>query len=186
MDPRDQRIAELERKVEELTRLVAALQEQLGRNSRNSHLPPSSDGPGGRPSSEDRESGAQGKRGGQPGHGGHKRELLPASEVDEFVELYPAECESCWAPLRQVRDENATRYQVTEVPPIRPRTTEYRRNGVTCGCGYTTFAKVDGAVPSSPFGPRLMALIALLTGVYHLSRRRTVTLLPDVLGVQLS
>jgi len=186
-DPRDvERIAELEHKLEELTQLVMSLKEQLGRNSRNSHLPPSSDGPGGRSSSEKNTGGGQRKRGGQPGHGGTKRELLPAADVDRFVELYPNECENCWAPLPQVRDEGATRYQVTEVPPIRPHTTEFRCNGVTCTCGYTTYAKVEGVVPSSPFGPRLMALIGLLTGVYHLSRRRAVTLLHDVLGVRVS
>lgn len=197
MDPRDERIAELEarvaardaevadlkRKVEELTQLVLSLKEQLNRNSRNSHLPPSSDGPGARSSG-----GAAGgkKRGGQPGHGGNKRELLPPEQVDDFVELYPDACESCWAALPQVRDEHASRYQVTEMPPVRPHTTEYRCNAVRCSCGHTTYASAEGAVPVSPFGPRLMALIALLTGVYHLSRRRAVALLHDVLGVRVS
>ena len=180
------RITELERKVEELMQLVMSLKEQLNRNSRNSHLPPSSDGPGGRASSEKTTGEGKKKRGGQPGHGGSKRELLPVEQVDHVVELYPDECENCWASLPQARDENATRYQVTEVPPIRPHTTEFRCNGVTCTCGHTTFARTEGVVPSSPFGPRLMALIALLTGVYHLSRRRAVTLLHDVLGVRIS
>ena len=183
---RDADIAELKRKVEELTQLVMSLKDQVSRNSRNSHVPPSSDGPGGRGTSDKSKGEGPRKRGGQPGHGGSKRELIPVDEVDRVVELYPSECESCWAPLPQVRDEDATRYQVTEVPPIRPHTTEFRDNGVKCACGYTTFAKTEGVVPASPFGPRLMALIALLTGVYHLSRRRTVTLLHDVLGVRIS
>src|SRR5690606_30743611 len=38
----------------------------------------------------------------------------------------------------------------------------------------------------SPFGPRLMSAAALLTGVYHLSRRRTVQLLADLVGVRIS
>jgi transposase len=148
--------------VEELAQLVMSLKEQLNRNSRNSHLPPSSDGPGARSSEKGK---VEGQRG-QPGHEGHKRDLLPVDQVDRFVELYPKECENCWTPLPQVRDENATRYQVTEMPPVRPHTTEYRCNGVTCTCGHTTFAKTEGVVPTSPFGPRLMALISLLTGVY--------------------
>lgn len=185
MDPRDQRIADLERKVEELTQLVATLTARLAQNSKNSHLPPSSDGPGARPPAQKNKDDAQRKRGGQPGHGGHRRKLLPAAEVDHLVELYPKECESCWEPLPEVRDEGATRTQTTELPPVRPETTEYRRNAVTCACGYTTRAKVD-TVPASPIGPRLMSLIALLTGVYHLSRRSTVALLADVLGVQIS
>jgi transposase len=199
LDPRDQRIAELEaenaaqkaritdleRKLEELTQLVMTLKEQLNQNSRNSHLPPSSDGPGARPSEKRKDDGKR-KRGGQPGHGGHKRDLLPTDQVDKVVELYPKQCESCWAALPEKRDDNATRYQVTEMPPVRPHTTEYRCNGVACTCGHTTYANAEGVVPASPFGPRLMALIALLTGVYHLSRRKTVALLHDVLGVRLS
>jgi transposase len=56
---------------------------------------------------------------------------------------------------------------------------------VTCSCGYTTLARIE-EVPTSPFGPRLMSLVALLTGVYHLSRRQAVVLLHDLLGVRLS
>ena len=200
MDPRDQRIAEqdrriaeqqhrieeLEREVNELKQLVAKLMERLSRNSRNSHLPPSSDGPGARSSSEQKENReAQRKRGGQPGHGGHKREMLPAEQVDHVVDLFPEQCESCWESLPRASDGDPTRYQVTEMPPLRPQTTEYRRHAVTCACGYTTLAKIDD-VPASPFGPRLMSLVALLTGVYHLSRRQAVVLLHDVLGVRLS
>ena len=81
------RIAELERKVEELTKLVLSLKQQLDRNSRNSHLPPSSDGPGGRRGTG--QSTGKKKRGGQPGHGGAKRELLPPEAVDRFIKLYP-------------------------------------------------------------------------------------------------
>jgi transposase len=179
----DARIVELEAKIEQLTALVEKLMTKLGENSGNSHLPPSSDGPGGRAAEKKPSSnGTKKKRGGQPGHEGHERALLPLEQVDRVVELYPKECESCWAALPEVRDENATRYQLSEVPPVRPHTTEYRRNAVTCCCGYTTVANVD-EVPASPFGPRLMSLIALLTGVYHISRRQTVELLHDVLGV---
>lgn len=182
-------IEALRRTVDELTKQVAMLMEKLGENSRNSHLPPSSDGPGARsstPTSSPKKSKSKRKRGGQRGHRGHKRELLPADQVDHVVELFPDECESCWAPLPKVRDPKAKRYQTTEIPPIRPETTEYRRNAITCECGYRTHAKVDGVIPVSPFGPRLMSLIALFTGVYHLSRRQTVTVLYDVLGVRLS
>ena len=197
MDTRDQRIADLESQlaardatiqaltaqVDALTKTVAVLMAKLNANSRNSSLPPSSDGPGARgQQSSDK---TKGKRGGQCGHAGHKREMVPPEQVNHFVELYPPSCENCWAALPQVFDAGATRFQVTEVPPIRPETTEYRCHSVRCTCGYTTHAK-DDAVPTSQFGPRLMSLVGLLTGVYHLSRRRAVTLLHDVLGVKIS
>jgi transposase len=59
---------------------------------------------------------------------------------------------------------------------------------VTCPhCQYVTRAAYDESqIPASPFGPRLMSLVALLTGFYHLSRRKAQGLLADVLGVSLS
>jgi len=77
------------------------------------------------------------------------------------------------------------RFQVTEVEPVKPYTTEYRRHGVGCSCGCTTYA-VHDQQPASPFGPRLMALVVLLTGVYHLSRRKAAELLSDMAGVRIS
>lgn len=189
----DSRGVELEQLVETLTaqtkallKQVEQLSEKVGRNSRNSNLPPSSDPPGTPPKS----TGSKGKGpkpGGQPGHKGHRRELVPAAQVDKFVDLFPPQCENCWEPLLEVPDREALRYQQIEIPPIKPFITEVRRHSVVCACGHKTCAAYDASkIPASPFGPRLMAVIALLTGVYHLSRRQTVTLLSDLLGTKLS
>jgi transposase len=186
---KDQRIAELEQQVAALTKQVAELAEKLGRSSRNSHLPPSSDSPEARRRRRrDKKSKARRKRGGQPGHQGAHRELLPPEKVNKFVDLYPSECENCWNPLPQVPDPSPKRYQQTEVPPIQPYTTEWRRHTVACpGCGYRTCAAYDEAqIPASPFGPRLMAIMALATGVYNLGRRKAVQFLSDIVGVRVS
>jgi transposase len=179
------RIAEQEVRIAALTKQVEVLLEKLGQNSRNSHLPPSSDPPGAGPRPKPR--GKKGKRGGQRGHRGSFRELVPASDVDKIVNLFPPQCENCWAALPPNVDLEALRYQVTEVPSLRPHTLEFRRHEVQCACGHKTRAAHDPAtIPASPFGPRLVGLVALLTGVYHLSRRRTGQLLQDVVGVRLS
>jgi transposase len=184
---KDARIAQLEQQVGGLLDLVAELREQVGQNSSNSHKPPSSDPPGSSPGGKGkRKKKSHRKRGGQRGHKGHHRQLVPESEVTAVVNFYPAQCQSCWQPLPQQADPRATRHQVTEVPPARPHTTEYRCHEVLCRCGYRTRGQLGPQVPASPFGPRLMSLIALLTGVYHLSRRKTVTLLSDMHGVRLS
>lgn len=184
------RIAEQDRRIAALEKQVAELLERLGQNSRNSHRPPSTDTPEERRKRKNREKKAkqERKRGGQPGHQGASRELLPPEKVSKFVDLFPAECENCWKPLPALPDASAKRYQQTEVPPIEPHTTEWRRHQVTCPCcGYKTRAAYDGAqIPASPFGPRLMAVMALLTGVYHLGRRRAVELLSDIVGVRVS
>ena len=101
------RIAELEQLVATLTEQVATLRKQvevltekLGRNSGNSHLPPSSDPPGrkrsSRKQSKKQRPGGR-KRGGQPGHQGSHRALVPADQVTELANLYPQKCENCWA-----------------------------------------------------------------------------------------
>ena len=195
---RDERIEELEAqlrerdaRIAELERQVAALGERLGQNSSNSHLPPSSDSPDERRKRNEHKkwkSSSKKKRGAQPGHKGAHRELLPPDKVNKFVDLFPSECENCWGSLPQVPDLSPRRYQQTELPPVEPKTTEWRRHEVTCPCcGYRTRAAYDeNVIPSSAFGPRLMAIIALVTGVYHLSRRKAVGLLSDLLGVELS
>ena len=187
----DELEARLARYAEEIAALkvrVAELLERLNQNSSNSHKPPSSDPPGNRKQRRGKAKEKRRKRGGQKGHRGSRRNLLPPEQVDEFVDHFPHECESCWKPLPEVHDPHATRYQFTEIPPIRPHTTEHRRHAVTCPhCKYVTRAPYDDSkIPASPFGPRLMSLVALLTGYYHLSRRKAQRMLADVLGVSMS
>ena len=205
-DPRDQRITELETQVavqaaqlvakdaeiadlksrlDDLTKLVLALKEQLDRNSSNSGKPPSSDSPDQR--AERRGKGKTGgKRGGQPGHSGSKRELVPPEQVSEFKNLFPPACENCWAALPQTPDPSAQRFQTIELPQPKAHVIEWLQHCVACpGCNHKTWAST-ASIPASPFGPRLSSVTALLTGVFHVSRRAAVSLLSDVLGVEIS
>jgi uncharacterized coiled-coil protein SlyX len=81
---RDARLAEQDAKIAALTEQVAKLTELLSRNSKNSHLPPSSDEPGACGAASGRRSKSKRKRGGQKGHRGNHRELLPPERVDEL------------------------------------------------------------------------------------------------------
>lgn len=179
------RVAELEEQVAKLTETVRELRELLDRNSSNSNKPPSSDAPVDRAKRKKRKGG---RRGGQKGHRGAHRTLLPPEAVDRFEDLFPPECENCWERLPQELDPFAKRYQFTELERFAAQTTEYRRHAVKCSCcGYKTRAKYDPEViPRLAFGPRLMAVVAMLTGVYHLSRRQTVRLLRELVGVHMS
>jgi transposase len=173
---------------ERLRERVAELEEQLGQNSGNSSRPPSSDRPGVRQPREAKKSRnrKRRKRGGQPGHQGSHRTLLPPEQVDRVVDHYPKQCESCWEPLPRTPDADAQRHQVTELPPVKPETTEHRAHAVTCSCGYTTHAVVPESVRASGFGPRLSSILAMLTGVFHLSRRQAVMAASDFFGVDIS
>ena len=182
---KDAEIADLKSRLDELTKLVLALQEQLNRNSGNSNKPPSSDTPNQKAERRGK-GGTGGKRGGQPGHSGSKRELVLPEQVSEFKNLFPPECENCWAALPQTPDPSAQRFQTIELPQPKAHVIEWLQHCVACpGCKHKTWAST-GSIPASPFGPRLSSVTALLTGVYHVSRRAAVSLLSDVLGVEIS
>jgi transposase len=188
-DWRDERIEELEAENKALRERIEKLEALLKLNSSNSNRPPSSDSP------EDREKRRkarnkrknQRKRGAQPGHAPKSRTLVDEDKVTKFEDCVPQDCERCHAPLPAVVDAEPLRHQVVDVPPIEPEVHEYRLHSAECEeCGHATRAKLPVGVPNSMFGPRLLGLIGLLTGDYRLSRRRAVTFLNDVLGIQVS
>jgi transposase len=182
---KDAEIADLKNRLDELTQLVLTLKEQLDRNSSNSGKPPSSDSPDQR--AERRGKGKTGgKRGGQPGHSGSTRVLVPREQVSEFKNLFPPECENCWAALPQTPDPSAQRFQTIELPQPKAQVIEWLQHCVACpDCNHKTWASTE-SIPASPFGPRLSSVTALLTGVFHVSRRAAVSLLSDILGVEIS
>lgn len=183
----DAKLAEQATQIAELTAQVAKLTELLGRNSKNSHLPPSSDGPGS--SAKGKPPGRFGrKRGGQKGHRGNHRSLFAPELVNTFVDLFPPACLGCGHELPQTLDATACRYQQLDLRDHRPHLTEWRRHEVLCPrCGATTRAEYDRTqLPSFAFGPCLTAVVVLLTGAYHLSRRKTKKLLHELFGISVS
>lgn len=174
------------RRVERLERRIADLEALLRRDSSNSNQPPSSDSPSQRSERPSRPS--SGKRpGGQPGHGAHQRRLLPDGQVTRRERRDPQRCRACAASLAAADAIEPLRHQVIELPAIAPDVTEYVLGRRRCGiCKTITCARLPRGIPRGMCGPRLSALIALLSGVYHLSRRNTAALLDDVLGVKLS
>ena len=189
---RDETIAWLQEKVLELLQIVASqearirsLEAQLKQTSRNSHRPPSSDPPGTAKPERKRSSR---KPGGQPGHEGKTRELLPAEQVDHFVPVFPDRCGHCGERLPPGEgDPSPVRHQVTEIPPVKPEVTEYQLHAVSCPwCGELTRAVLSDGVPTVAFGPRLTAVVAVLTGAYRLSKRNVAQILEDLFGVKVA
>jgi transposase len=179
-------LEEMRATIERQTARIEELERQVNQNSHNSHKPPSSDGPGTfrRGQLPAREKGR--KRGGQTGHEGHHRGLLPSEEVDERVEVRPSTCEHCGADLVG-SDPAPERQQKVEIPPIQPHVTEYRLHALKCGCcGEVTRGRLPEGVPAGCFMPRLLAVIALLSGAYRLSKRQIQDLLSDLLGIGIS
>lgn len=171
--------------VTRLTARVAELEAQvaeLSRNSTNSSKPPSSDPPSVVRPPPTR---SKRKRGGQPGHPGHRRRLLAPEKVSKTIDVLPDRCCSCGKHLHG-RDLDPLRHQVVEVPPISPEVVEYRLHALGCDCGVTTRAQMPAGVPRSSFGPRLAAMLAICTAKYRLSKRAVRELLSDFLGIELS
>jgi transposase len=177
-------LAQLRGEVAQLKATVEELARRLARNSRNSSQPPSADPPQARGQRARRE--ASGRRpGGQPGHEGQTRALVPVEAVDVVIPLKPVRCAHC-QHLLLGEDPQPERHQVTEIPPVRPVITEYQLHRVVCpACGEATRAGLPVGIPTGGFGPRVQAITALCTGAYHLSKRTTQTMLADLFDVSI-
>ena len=158
---------------------VTHLREQLNRNSGNSSQPPSSDGPGvvKHTGAEKKRSGR--KRGGQAGHPGAQRKLVAVEDLKAEYDVKPSTCR-CYGESLSGEDLYSYRHQVTEIPPAKIEVTEYRLHTLTCpACGTATRANLPAGVPQGGFGPRFQAMVSILSGRYHLSKRETVGILDD-------
>lgn len=169
--------------IEVLEERIEALGRRLGMNSRNSSMPPSSNGPEVPPAKS--KAGTGRKQGAQPGHEGHIRAFLPPEQVSELLEHKPTSCHRCGMPLGG-SDPNPSRHQVWEIPPFLPVVTEHRRHALRCSCGAVTVAQMPQDVGGKMFGPNLTALAASLTGAFHISRRSALEFINTVLKVPMS
>jgi transposase len=183
-DTRDREAQELERLREENERLrkqleeqakrIAHLERQLALKQQNSTItskPPSSDGLAGRQRERRRRLTSRRNAGGQPGHPGHHRALVPVERVDAIVDLAPEACRHCARRLHARHTiGDPRRHQVTELPPIAAHITEYRCHRRQCpDCGTITVAPLPDE-DANQFGPQLTALIAYLTVVCRMPR----------------
>ncbi len=182
------RVGELVEANRRLEARVAELEQCLNRSSRNSSLPPSQDPPAAPPRPGRPGSGRA--AGGQPGHEGKNRPLLPLERVEEIVEHWPERCQAC-AHVFGEGERSAVappqRHQVAELPPIAVRVREHRLHRLRCPtCAAETRAELPADVPRGAFGPRLQAAVVTLAVRNRVSRRDTVELSRELFGVELS
>jgi transposase len=164
----------------------------LKQDSRNSSKAPSNDPPLTRQQRRARErerAKQQGRkqRGGQPGHEGKTREMLAPERVDDRVEHVPVAC-GCGHRFdgSEERIGDPLLRQKWELPEVVPLVIEHRLHRLLCpGCGSAVLAEGDG-ISGSDFGPRLEAHVAVMAGVYRLSRRQIVELLAEMFGCPIS
>ena len=173
--------------IKALQEQVRELEAKLGQTSRNSSKPPSSDPPSTPPKPARTPRGR--KAGGQVGHEGHQRPLVPPERVDTTVELRPVSCASCQQVLADDLPVSGAprRTQVWELPPIQPHSTEYRLYTLCCPHGHAAVtAALPATAPPGAFGPRATALMAVLRGRYRLSLDDASEFLADVCNLPVS
>ena len=193
------RAGRYEAQVERLEARIARLEERARSSSRTSSKPPSSDPPKTR---QQRRAEArakakellegEGKRGagGQSGHRGSGRKLLPEDLIDEIVDHYPESCGGCG---HQFSEEECSpsrrpgRHQVAELPPIRVVYTEHRTHRLRCPvCRRRTTAVLPAELAGSVFGPELQAAVVTMTARNRVSRRDMSELAGELFGIGMS
>jgi transposase len=166
-------ISEQQKTIETQRKEIEELKEKLNTNSGNSSKPPSTNH-----FKPNKKKKGKRNRGGQPGHPGITRNLLPESEVD-YIEKHqpPSQCE-CGGEVKEIFEYS--RHQVHDIPPITTVVTEHQLFYGCCeDCGKTHQAELPQHVPTGMLGPYLLALIATLTSDYKMSKRDVTRFLMD-------
>lgn len=127
------------------------------------------------------------KPGGQPGHAGTTREIVPPEKVDEVVDQDPETCANCGTPLEAAPRIDADIRQIVETPEFKAFVREFRLWKKRCPkCGGFTRGKMPPGSPKGAFGPRIQATAAMLSGRFRLSRREVKALMGLLAGVEMS
>jgi transposase len=172
----ENRIIQLEKRIEELERL-------LGMNSRNSSKPPSSDPPG---MSAKLPKHRRKKHGAKYGHQPHLRELLPEKFVQKHIHLKPEAC-TCGSTNLEATDQEPLRHQIVDIPAIEPQVTEYVQSLFRCkDCGGIIYQPLPDEVKRQHFGPGVLAIVAVLTGMLNTSKRKALAMMNQFFSVPMS
>ncbi len=169
-------IDELVDLVRDLQAQVQLLTEQLGKSSRNSSRPPSSDSTYQRTKRHKKKPTGRHK-GAQPGHPKYSRELCPEEAVDDFHRYFPqAEC-ACGGKIL-IDPKPARRHQIFDLPMPTYAVTEHQVFSGQCQhCKQHYQGDLPDSVPRGQLGSGLISWIVLMSGQFHLSVRNIQQLL---------
>jgi transposase len=170
--------------VELLRGELAELKAQLGKNSRNSSKPPSSDGLA-KPAPKSLRGKSGRKPGGQKGHPG--RTLAQVPVPDEEIRHEPVSCRSCGEGLSGALQVGLESRQVFDIPRIKVRVTEHQLIRRSCGCGVITCADAPAGVDAPvQYGPNVAAIVVYLYAGQFLSKARTAQALAELFATPIS
>lgn len=170
---------------------IEELERKVNRDSGNSSMPSSSDPPASRAErrrlAREAYKRSMRKSGGQPGHQGKSRELVASERVNERVEHLPDFCE-CGHEFdgSEQRVGDPVLHQQYELPPVCPLVFEHARLRLRCpACQKAMLARLSAGALSG-FGPRCDAHIAMLAGVFRLSREQVRQTVVEVFAIPAS
>jgi transposase len=172
-----------EAQVQALNERVRELEIRLGKNSHNSHKPPSSDGPTfRRPARKSLRQRSGKKPGGQPGHTGCTR--LQVEKPNEVHVHAPDHCAHCGENLQAVEPCAAQRRQVFDLPSLCLQVHEHQAQSKCCPeCGHTTRAAFpEGVNEPVQYGPGMLGLGLYLQIHQLLPYGRAAELIRDLFG----
>lgn len=177
-----QRVSSLENKVLQLLEQLSAVPK--GKDSHNSHNPPSQDKYKPKRNKSLRKKTSR-KSGGQPGHKGHT--LLQSTKPDQIKELKSTYCERCGTDLGTFTYELVSKRQVVDIPPIQPIYTEYRQYSTLCSCGHCQKAAYPQGVNAPiQYGSSVIALVSYLNVYQYVAYQRLRQLFTDVFALPIS
>ncbi|MBA7481370.1 hypothetical protein ES707_16840 [subsurface metagenome] len=120
------------------------------------------------------------------GHPPHLPELLPPEKVMQRIELKPQVCPCGGVHFEQCNQE-PLRHQIIDIPPIVPEVTEYLQQVYRCkDCGELVYASLPDKLRRQHFGPGVLAMVAVLTGMLNTSKRKALTMMNEVFSVPMS
>lgn len=156
---------------------VSKLKDQINRNSKNSSKPPSTDQ---KNNTSEKEKKPRASRAGKA------REPFPPERIDKHIECGCDNCSHCGSEYIQWNG-GAELFQQAELPEAKAIITQYELLKYTCmRCKKDSLAPLPKGVPDSAFDPRLMSLLATLTGVFHLAKREAIQLIKELYEVDIS
>ena len=179
-----EQIASLTDKVEKLEARNRQLESQIGKDSHNSHKPPSSDG-------LKRVVKSNRTKSNKPsgGQGGHQGTTLAMVETPDHVVTHAmTECTTCGRHLHRMPSRAIHRRQVFDIPPMRVEVTEHRVEEKVCPhCGSKKSAPFpDGVTKATQYGTQLKATTLLLSHYQLVPSKRLREALQDLFGCTIS
>ena len=175
----------LKASAERTEKLLVSLQERLGKDSRNSSKPPSSDGPSASPRPPSAPTGR--KRGGQPGRKGSARMMLPEGSENRVVPVPLACCPHCSTAIPPDRITGSTMHRVVDLAQKLTEVIGYALEQGTCPhCRKQVQAPLPPEAAPGGIGPRLQAAAAYLRTEGRMSLTPLQRYFSEVMGVAVS